>query len=217
MVTFSIGTNLEVDSFVVSLVMRNSALFNAQEYLFWYCWISVQYSLVQACFFSVQLVCSYILDWIRSKSPFFIFLELLLTNCSYYFSRSSIFPMCLPVRSIFYLDGPKSVFLCSLVCLFWSVCQRVPTPKCSLMHHVFSVSVWLAQVCIVLVAKHHVYVSACRVNFLFGWAQICLTDVSFWSVCRRVPNPKCSLMHHVFSVSVWSAQVCTVLLVKHHV
>ena len=47
----------------------------------------------------------------------------------------------------FYLEGPNSVCLCSVVHLVCCVCRRVPTPMCSLMHHVFCVCLDWPKVC----------------------------------------------------------------------
>ena len=57
--------------------------------------------------------------------------------------------MCSPMHR-FCLEGPNSVFLCSVVHLVCCVCRRVPTPMCSLLYHVFSVSVWIGPMTVLV-------------------------------------------------------------------
>ena len=67
---------------------------------------------------------------------------LVLTNVSAWRVQSG---MCSPMHR-FYLEGPTSVCLCSIVHLVCSVCRGVPTPMCSPLHHVFLCLSGLAQI-----------------------------------------------------------------------
>ena len=139
-----------------------------------------------------------------------------LVYCVYWRVQSGL---CSLMRR-FYLEGPKSVFLCSLMHLVCCVCRRVPTPMCSLMHHVFLCLSGLAQILFLCSPMHHVFCVCLKgpiwyvltnAPLLFGGARIfflCSLMHLVCCVCRRVPTPICSLMHHIFCVFLDWPKVC---------